>query len=215
MPRLRWPALVRIRLNTISLGRALCLCGASLGAVAFVRWLAGMESFVTVLPGQSAMTPGTAVALFLLGIAAALRLSRQSGDMRLWISTFAAVIALLIGLAMIALYALDLQTDLNQLLGGQGEAYAQPSSPPTAIALILLAAAILLLRRASYPGGLARLVCWAHRDHGPAGIPVRCDAALPAPRYSHHRRPDAGCSAKISPVLRRCCSPKALHCLRR
>jgi len=89
------------------------------------------------------MAPGTALALFLLGIAAALRLSRQSGHARLWLSTFAAAIALLIGLAMIALYALDLQTDLNHLLGGQGEPYAHPSSPPTAITLILLAASIL------------------------------------------------------------------------
>jgi PAS domain S-box-containing protein len=133
-------------LRTTNLGRALCLGGASLGAIGLIGWLTGADALVTIVPGQPPMMPNTALALLLLGIAGALRDVRHPARAKRLLSLMAAVIVLAIGLGTIAEYAFRLPFSIDQLLVRSDVGpYPGRPSPPTAFALTCLAAAILLL----------------------------------------------------------------------
>src|SRR6185295_13148713 len=129
------------------LGRALCIGGAALGALGLLGWIAGRESLTAILPGQQpSMKPNTALALLLIGGAGALR--HPAGAAGWWrnaLSTLAALAVLAIGAATLAEYALGLDLHVDRLLvQHQAGPYPGRPSPPTALALTLLAAAVLL-----------------------------------------------------------------------
>jgi PAS domain S-box-containing protein len=132
-------------LRTTDLGRDLCLIGASLGLVGLIGWLTGIEALVTIVPGQPPMMPNAAVALLLLGAAGAMRGSASPTLAMRSVSALIAVIVLAVGLATLTEYAVDLPFSIDQLLFRieVGPSPGRPS-PPTALALMLLAAAILL-----------------------------------------------------------------------
>src|SRR4051812_28273857 len=131
--------------RTRNLARALCVGGASLGAIGLIGWLTNLQALITIAPGQPPMMPNTAIGLFLLGIAGALRQSQDPRGLRISLSALAAIIVLLIGVGTLAEYALSLQLNLDQLLvRSEIGPYPGRPSPPTAVALTLLAAAILV-----------------------------------------------------------------------
>ena len=127
------------------LGRSLCLAGASFGAAGLIGWLVGMERLFTITPGRPPMLPNTGLALCLLGIAGALLHLKDPGRLRRVLVISAALVALLIALASIMEYVLGVQLPLAEsLYGGQAVPYPARPSPPTAVALIMLAVAIII-----------------------------------------------------------------------
>jgi PAS domain S-box-containing protein len=103
-----------------------------------------MERVLTVIPGLPPMMPNSAFALLLLGVSAAWGLQQRSGRVQRLLVTFAAIVVLAVSLGTVAEYTLDTQLFLDQLVRIRvGPYYPSPSSPPTAIALALLAAGVL------------------------------------------------------------------------
>jgi signal transduction histidine kinase len=127
------------------LGQGLSLGGALLGAAGLIGWLTGVQTLITVLPGQPPMMPNTAVALLLLGIVGALR-SSTSRALAAW-SLFVPVVifVLAIGVLTTAEYTFDLPFSIDQLLI-RSDAGPYPGRPslPAALALALLSAALLV-----------------------------------------------------------------------
>ena len=126
-------------------GLWLCIAGATLGAIGLLGHILGLNVLTTIVPGQPAMMPNTALGLVLVGSAGALRQSPSPGRVHKTLSVTAAVIVLAIGIGTLAEYALDVNLHIDQLLlaGGTGPAPGRPS-PPTALALTFLAVSILL-----------------------------------------------------------------------
>jgi PAS domain S-box-containing protein len=139
-------------LSTTSLGRRLCMGGAGLGVIGLIGWLTGLDVLVTIIPGQPPMMPNTAVALLLLGIAGALCGSRSFASVERSLALLAAISVLFIGLVTLAEYTWELPFSIDEFLfsidqigvGIEAGPYAGRPSPPTALALALLAAAIPL-----------------------------------------------------------------------
>lgn len=91
------------------------------------------------------MMPNTALALLLLGSAGALRGRPDAGVARRVLSVLAALVVLAIGAGTLAEYMLGVDLWLDQILfPAQGGPYPGRPSPPTALALSLLAMALLL-----------------------------------------------------------------------
>jgi PAS domain S-box-containing protein len=126
-------------------GLWLCVAGATLGAVGLLGHILGLNVLTTIVPGQPAMMPNTALGLVLIGSAGALRQSPSPGRVHKALSVTAAFIVLAIGIGTLAEYALDVNLRIDQLLfaTGTGPAPGRPS-PPTALALTFLAASVLL-----------------------------------------------------------------------
>src|SRR5262245_4216774 len=124
------------------MGRWLCLLGASLGAVGLMGWFSGFLPLTTLIPGQPVMAPNTALALLLLGGAAALR--ERPNVRQLWrMLSVLAVLAVLGGsIATIAEYAFAVDLGIDRLLLPDG---VHRPSPPASLALALLALALLLI----------------------------------------------------------------------
>lgn len=130
--------------ETTKFGLALCLGGASIGAIGLVGWLMGIAPLATLVPGRPPVLPNTAFALLLLGIAGVLLHPRESGRLRQFLAESIAVVVLLIGLVIIAEYVLSLQIGLDQaFVHGRAGQYPARASPPTALGLVFLASAIL------------------------------------------------------------------------
>ena len=133
-----------------SVGRLLCLGGAALGALGLSAWIAGMPFLTALVPRQPWMMPNTALALFLIGVAGALRNREGVGGARRMLSVLAACVVLGLGVATLAEYVLrtDFHVDrlLLQLLGREDTKGPYPGrpSPPTALAVALLSAGLLL-----------------------------------------------------------------------
>jgi len=129
------------------LGRALCLGGAGLGVVVLVGWLIGMPQLAIIVPGLPPMMPNTALCMAALGIGGALRAREHASVARSALAIAAALLALAIGVGTVAEYALQIRTGLDQFfipvsLGAAVHFPGRPS-PPTAVAISLLAAGIL------------------------------------------------------------------------
>ena len=137
-------------LRITNLGRGLCLGGASLGVLALIGWLTGVEVLYSAIPGGPPMMPNTAISTLLLGIAGALRHPRTPGPVRLIFCASAAIAVLMINLGTLAQYALDLNLGLERLFlplpagPNSGHLYPGLTSPHSATGLALLAAAILV-----------------------------------------------------------------------
>ena len=131
-------------------GRALCLMGASLGVIALIGWLTGVEALYSAIPGGPPMMPDTAISTLLLGIAGALRHPGTPGPMWRFLCASAAIAVLMLNLGTLAEYALDLNLGLDQLFlpvhAGPYSAHLYPgrTSFPSATGLALLATALLV-----------------------------------------------------------------------
>src|SRR5436190_16910705 len=122
----------------------MCLAGAALGGFGIVAWLGGVERVLTVSQGLPPIMPNSAFALMLLGGAGALVLRKQPAPGIRAVVQGAAIVVLAFSLASLAEYALGNELLLNRLVPHQ-IAYPGPSSPPSAVALALLAMGLLLL----------------------------------------------------------------------
>src|SRR5688572_20674093 len=129
--------------RTATLGRLLCFAGAALGVLGLVGWTTGVTALTTFIPGRPTMMPNTALALALIGVAGGLQ--DRATPMRRTLCGLAALIVLAIGAGTLAEYALGLDLRIDQLLlrTDVGPHAGRPS-PPTALALVLLAGAVLL-----------------------------------------------------------------------
>jgi PAS domain S-box-containing protein len=109
-----------------------------------VGWATGVDALVMLVTGQPPMMPNTAVALVLLGMAGALRGSAYWNRTHHLLAALSALTALAIGVVTILEYLLDLPLSIDQIVirTSVGPFPGRPS-PPTAIALTLLAAALL------------------------------------------------------------------------
>lgn len=134
------------RSTVADLGQALCLAGGAFGAVGLIGWITGVQSLTTIVPGQPAMMPNTAVGCLLIGVAGALRRREHTGGLRFTVSALASAIVLLIGVGTLAEYAFGIDVGIDRLLlASEAGPYPGRPSPPTALALGLLAAGLLLL----------------------------------------------------------------------
>jgi PAS domain S-box-containing protein len=116
------------------------------GAMGLAGWIVGPSSLTTIVPGKPPMMPNTALALLLIGVAAALRHQQDGGRVRKALSLLAALAVLAIGAGTLAEYALSRDLYIDELVvRGRGAPHPGRPSPPTAFALTLLASAILLL----------------------------------------------------------------------
>ena len=132
-------------LRTTNLGCGLCLGGTALGFIGLIGWLTGSETLTMIAPGQPLMMPNTAVALLLLGAVGVLRGYRPPAVSLRSLSALMAIIVLAVGLVTLAEYAVDLPFSIDQLLFRiEAGPYPGRPSPPTALALVLLALATLL-----------------------------------------------------------------------
>jgi PAS domain S-box-containing protein len=131
------------------LGPALCLAGAALGAAALAGWLLRIAVVTTFVAGRPAMMPNTAVAVLLLGAAAAMMPQSASARRgRPVVISVCAWVALVIGVGTLIEYAFGRDLALDRVLIGVTGPAAYPGRPApfTAIALTLLAAALLSWR---------------------------------------------------------------------
>ena len=103
----------------------------------------GVGGLTSILPGEPPMTPNAALALLLLGVAGALRAREGAGRVRRTLATVAALVALALGIATIAEYALQIDLHVDRLLPPGGP--PRRPSPLTALALICLASGALLI----------------------------------------------------------------------
>lgn len=126
-------------------GTLLCVGGAALGVLGLVGSLTGTLLLTTVVPGQPPMMPLTGFALALLGFAGALH-SRAAAppSVRRTLCRLAGIVVLVLGVATIADYAVDIYFD-RLLLFREHTHYLRRPSPLTATALTLLAAALLFI----------------------------------------------------------------------
>lgn len=139
-----------------AVGRTLCSLGGGLGALGLLGWVTKTSALTTIVPGQPPMVASTAVALLLLGSAGALLRPERVGRVRRTLAVLAAIVVLVIGVGTLVEYALGTTTE--QLLRSGGGPLAWRSSPPTALALILLGGALVLFD--SRPTARARPSEW-------------------------------------------------------
>jgi len=130
-----------------SLGRVLCVLGAAIGVMGMVGWTIGVSSLTTLVPGQPQMKANTALSLLLLGVSGALRHHETETARRAAraLATAAALVVLAIGVATMFEYGTGRDLGLDRLLSaGDAGRYPGRPSPPTALALALLAGGSLL-----------------------------------------------------------------------
>ncbi len=136
---------VRLGRGAARLGRVLCLIGAAFGAAGLLGWSLGISFLTTLVPGQPDMKANTALSLLLLGVAGALRHQETAPRAVRILASATALIALAIGLGTTVEYATGRDLGIDQLLFKAGaDPYPGRPSPPTAVAVALLAVAALL-----------------------------------------------------------------------
>jgi PAS domain S-box-containing protein len=127
------------------MGRTLCLLGAGLGVVGLAGWITGISPLTTLIPGQPQMKANTAVALLLTGLAGAARRDESGPGVVRIVASAAAVVVLAVGLGTLLEYASGIDLGIDQLLFTSGaERHPGRPSPPSVLALTLLAVALLL-----------------------------------------------------------------------
>lgn len=130
----------------IRIGRWLCLAGATLGALGLLSDAINAEFLLAITPGQPTMNPNTAVALVLVGVAAALRSRVDIGVGRKILSFLATGLVLAMGVGTLAEYAFGAELGIDRLFV-QNRAEPRLGRPalPTALSLTFLGAALLSL----------------------------------------------------------------------
>lgn len=138
-------------------GRALCLAGAALGVLGLTGWVFAAEIMTTFVAGRPAMMPNTALALVMLGLAAASSPSRATSrtSLRATLAAALAIGVLAIGLATVLQYVAGWNFGIDEFLFPIASPASFPGrpSPLTAIALSLLATAQLIPIRRFAPAG--------------------------------------------------------------
>lgn len=126
-----------------ALGQRLCMTAATIGAFGLLAWALGWDALTTIVPGQPPLMANTALGLLLLGVAGAMGRSGGRGVARA-LPALASVVVLAIGAFTLAAY-LGAPSYIDELLfAGGAEPHPGRMSPPTAVALALLAGAIVL-----------------------------------------------------------------------
>ena len=128
-------------------GRAVCLCGAALGALGLTGWFIEAEIVTTFIAGRPAMMPNTALSLLMAGLAAVVSPSAESaGRTRTLLASVLALGVLAIGSATVVEYAVGWDLGIDQILTPIAGASTYPGrmSPLTAASLTLLGAALLI-----------------------------------------------------------------------
>jgi len=126
--------------------------GAVLGWQFDISWLRGF------MPGRAPMSPMTALALVLLGIALWLSSPRASAWPGRWVPRACAALAALIGLVRVGGYVFGVDLGIDRLLFAQRVATIDPSArmaPYTALTFLLIGVALLLPRAAARRAQLA------------------------------------------------------------
>lgn len=128
-----------------TMSRWLCLGGAAFGVLGLLGWLTRSAPLYTLVPGQPAMMPNTAVALALLGLVGVVLGRGRPHRFALVLCCVAALVLLALGLGTLIEYAFAVDLHIDQILlrSTLGPSPGRPS-PLTALAFTLLASAILL-----------------------------------------------------------------------
>jgi PAS domain S-box-containing protein len=127
------------------LGLVLCLIGAAIGALGLLGWFAGIPFLTRLGPSQPQMRVNTGLSLLLLGVAAALRGRETAPRAVRLLASAAGLIALAIGFGTTVEYATGRDLGIDELLlETGGNPHPGRPSPPTAVAIALLAGASLL-----------------------------------------------------------------------
>jgi len=128
------------RVDVVPAATWLCSAGASLGLLGLIGWISGSTSLTTFVPGLPPMMPNTALGLLCLGLACALGPSEARVASRL-----IAMLVLAIGAGTLVEYVWGVELRIDQLLlpVDVGPHPGRPS-PPTALALAMLAGSVLL-----------------------------------------------------------------------
>lgn len=141
------------------IGRWLCLGGAALGMLGLLGWVTGVSFFTTIVPGRPPMMPNAAVALWILGVAGALRHQENVGRVQRMLSLLGGFVVLALGVGTLVEYVLHSDLSIDRLfVTSRVGPYPGRPSPPTALGLTLLSAAILLFD--SRPRARARPSEW-------------------------------------------------------
>jgi len=119
---------------------AFCLAGAIFGLVGLAGWLTPAKTLTTVIPGQPVMMPNTAISLVLLGIAAVMR-GQRSGMLRTLL-LLPAMVAFMIGAGTLYEYMSGMNGLDQFFIPCHLGPFPGRPSPPTALAITLLAFAI-------------------------------------------------------------------------
>lgn len=145
----------RTRLNTegkslVRISRWLGLAGAAVGVLVLLGWALDIGPLKSVIPGQVAMKPNTAVGIILLGVALSLVTDTRAVAARL--STGSSLLAGAVGAATLAEYWTDRNFGIDQLLfheapGAVGTVVPGRMAVPTALCLVLLGIALLIVKR--------------------------------------------------------------------
>lgn len=127
------------------------LTACTLGALAMLGWILGVDVLKSIIPGTVTMKPNTAIAFLAIG-GALISAGPGARDRASWISDLLAVIALFLGALVGAQYLLGVDLGIDQLLfrepaGAVGTVVPGRMSPQTALSFVLLGAAFLLARR--------------------------------------------------------------------
>ncbi len=151
------------------IGQRLCLGGAALGALGLLGRVTDTAFLVTVVPGQPPMMPNTALGLLLIGSAGALRRPRDPGRAREALSLLAALVVLFIGAGTLVEYLLAVDLHIDQILFSvQGGPHPGRPSPPTSLALLLLAVGLFVFD--ARPAARARPSEWLFLSAGTAAF---------------------------------------------
>jgi PAS domain S-box-containing protein len=127
------------------LGRLLCLGGAASGATGLTAWLSGAFG-MPASSGLSVMTPSTALALVLVGIAAAVRRDINAPRLHTTLAVVTAGVVLALCSTTLIEHGLGVDLHINRLLISSAPD-AAPARPAllTASGIILLALAVILI----------------------------------------------------------------------
>ena len=129
----------------IRAGRWCCVAGAGIGALGVLAWLSGFGALTGIIPGQPPMMPNTALGLFLIGAAGALRAPENAGRAAKAASVLAAFVVLAVSVATLVEYLLALDLGIDRaLLSVHGGPYQGRPSLETALALALLSSGLMV-----------------------------------------------------------------------
>ncbi len=131
--------------SLVRTGKGLCLSGAMLGVLGLLGWASGATILTTLAPGRQAMTANTALAVLLVGTAAALRASHGVSVVQKTLSNLAAFVALAIGVATLVEYGLGVDLYIDRALVRIQTVGLTRAAPLSSVAVSCLAAAVLLL----------------------------------------------------------------------
>src|SRR5579863_2024656 len=136
-------------------GRWCCVAGAGIGALGLLAWTSGLGGLTAIIRGQRAMTPNTALSLFLIGVAAALRAAGKPRRVAKTLSIVAALVVLSVSVATLAEYVLGVDLRLDRILFGRDlMPYPWRPSGVTVVALSALSSGLIVFDKR--PGAAVR-----------------------------------------------------------